>query len=217
MISAQVFADSKRPSVVWTEFYTLASGSIVNSIDLGSHPISTASAKRIVVVGHVYNAAANPNAQIQINSTTANLAVSLASGGWAAKIWTLPVATGTTCNLKITVPGTFTMQNALGVWAMYDLRSETPTGTASSSADPAPLDLFAKNKGVIIGISTSGVNAATFGWTGATADYTDTTLSITRTPTSGVHALASATGTFPLSLDYSITSANARAVAASWR
>lgn len=82
------------------------------------------------------------------------------------------VPAGTTGDIVVTAASGCTRM-AIGVWAVYNLASETPKATASSTADPAALNVNTDNPGVVIAY-VFGSQSTTVTWTGVTERFDET-------------------------------------------
>jgi hypothetical protein len=131
---------------------------------------------RIVVVGimSLRSAAGTANlTSVTIAGVSASVEVVSASGGrQICAIATASVPTGTTGDIVVTFDQTMA-RCVIAVWAAYDLNSATAVDTASSTADPASLDVDTQTAGLIFAVAyNNGGGTAT--WTGITEQF-DTT------------------------------------------
>jgi len=90
-------------------------------------------------------------------------------GSHHAEIWiaTVPADTG---DVVVTTSANFTRVH-ISVYSLYDLTSNTPNDTATSTANPSSLNCDVINKSISIGVRGDAKDAGVFTWTGLTEDY----------------------------------------------
>lgn len=164
---------STAPSVAFVA--ATASSSDLTTYTFSSHAIGTASATRYIVVGVSVRA-----------STTSALTSSVTVGGnsatkikelnnttnncCSASLHIIAVASGTTADIVVTHSRS-AIATGIGVWAVYDVSSATPTDSASTTSDSSGnLNCDTTIGDVIIGCAVSAGTPTTT-WTGATEDY----------------------------------------------
>lgn len=197
----------KIPSCVYT--YTNVINATASSFTFNSVPVSTESAKRYVVVGALTQGSIQTGCKI-------NGAAATSVSSFGPNFYILSVPTGTTATITITMSASVASIITIAVWALYDITSATPYASSTSVANPAVLDLNIPNRGVVIAESFSGVNGASFTWTGPLVDFSQTS-SINNLTRSGAHQAVTAAGT-PMTVRCAYSAAaSPRAVALSWR
>lgn len=100
----------------------------------------------------------------QVNSSGSSLITS---------VWYAAGVTGTTGNIVVTMSGA-TTRCLIGVYALYNLRSNTPVDsdtTFSISGTSLSRTINTRLDGVIIGAGSSSSSGRTYTWTGATENY----------------------------------------------
>jgi hypothetical protein len=120
----------------------------------------------------------------------------IASGRATAQLWIADVPSGTTGNVVVTLSGGSWSGCAVGLYAAYDLTTNTPHDSkqATSSTTQASLNLAYKS-GFIIAVAAQAANAATsFTWSGLNEDF-DLDMEPTNRPASGASLTTSTEGT----------------------
>jgi hypothetical protein len=156
-------------------------GEAFSTTDLSTYTFSTedigpAHASRLVVVAVKANrnaVGANSVSSMTIGGVAATKAVD--EGGadrFIVEIWYASVPTGTTGDVVVTFANAQTDCGVL-VYALYNLRSTTPTDTGSGGAGSLTIDL--PEYGQLVAIARDG----SVTWTGATEDYDSPTESRT--------------------------------------
>jgi hypothetical protein len=155
------------------------------TIDLGpEHP------SRLIVVGAAcITAQGESPTACTVDGAAATLAVTSPATGLItrAQLWSVARPTGGSVTVAFNKPGGADMDaGALGVWAVYNLLSQTPGAVASNHASPSVLDLSVPSNAVIAAVGNRGPAAITWGYLGVTGDA--------EAPTTFKAAFASASG-----------------------
>lgn len=158
-------------SSVFTD--SMVSGSDTVPYTFTNRAIGVAAPGRRIVVGvGLHNGTGAAISSLTIGGVPATQLVTVqhpSSWGMAA-IFILQVDAGTTATIVINCSAA----NRVGVsvWAVYDLLSETPTDTGTSTADPETDTLNIAAGGVALGIATVESNTGvTYSWTGLTERF----------------------------------------------
>jgi hypothetical protein len=149
----------------------------VNATDLTTYTFSTqaigtaAVGRYIVVAVFLSSVASRVVSTLTVGGNSATLIGSQVSGAFSVvSLWGVRVDTGTTADVVVTGTGAL-LHCGIGVWALYDLLSTTPTDTGSSTADPSTDTLTVLDGGIAIAVAGSGSTVATYTWTGLTERY----------------------------------------------
>ena len=195
------------PSAVYTGTGVISATATVFTFP--TWPISTAASSRYLVICVL------SQGSLQVSVTVNGVAATHLSS-FGPDFWGIAQPAGTTASIQVTMSANVANIVTIATWALYNLSSTTPYAVATSTANPAVLDLNVRNRGIILAESYSGVNGASFTWTGVTADYVQTS-SINNMPRSGAHVAALSAGT-PATVRCAYSASSfPRAVALSWR
>lgn len=133
---------------------------------------TAASSRMVVVAAHSRSSASRTLNTVTIGGVSATEAIQLQSGTNQLAIFYASVPTGATGDIVLTYSGTI-LRAAIGVWAVYDLQSTTPTDTGSSTAaSPSPnIDVSAYGVMVACSVVQDGSTTRTATWTGVSEQY----------------------------------------------
>jgi hypothetical protein len=139
------------------------------TIDLGpEHP------SRLIVVGTAcITAQGESPTACTVDGAAATLAVTSPAPGLITRsqLWYVARPTGGSVTVAFSKPGGIDMDGgSLGVWAVYNLLSQTPGGVNSNHASPSVLDLNVPAKAVVMAAGNRGGAAITWGYLGVTGD-----------------------------------------------
>jgi hypothetical protein len=148
-----------------------ASTSDTTTYTFSTQAIGPAKSTRYVVVGVVSREGADTSART-LSVTVGGVAAAQAafvsdtavSGRNVAGFYIAAVPTGTTADVVATFSGGMD-RCGIGVWALYDINSATPTDTATSVDTTQTLDVDILANGVAIGVSFANSDPD-FDWTG---------------------------------------------------
>lgn len=144
-----------------------------SSYTFTSADIGTATDRSIVVVAvHATRGSSFSVSSVTIGGVSATQVISSGST-LVTSIWYASGVTGTTGNIVVTMSGA-TTRCLVGVYALYNLRSNTPIDsdqTFAISGTGLTRTINTKVDGVIIGAGSSSSSGRTYTWTGATENY----------------------------------------------
>ena len=137
-----------------------------------SSAFGTANASRRVIIGISSAIVGSATiSSVTIGGVSATISVQATQGTRAVTgIAIASVPTGTTGSVVITFSNAM-LRCAIGVWATYDLQSNTATATTSSVANPLALSLNVLAGGVALGCLYDNNVGAGVVWTGFTERY----------------------------------------------
>jgi hypothetical protein len=154
----------------------------VNATDLTTYTFSTqaigtAAVGRFIVVSVCLSSVASRVVStLTVGGNSATLIGSQVSGAFSVvSLWGVRVDTGTTADVVVTGTGAL-LHCGIGVWALYDLLSTTPTDTGSSPdpTNPSTDTLTVLDGGIAIAITGNGSGLVTYTWTGLTENFDET-------------------------------------------
>lgn len=203
------------PSISWRT--SNSSGTDASSYTFSAQDIGTAGSNRHVILGimsldSALGVTGISSVTIGGVSATTQVAINVVGTGSFSALTIAAVPSGATGDIVVNMTTT-QARLAIGVWAAYDLVSPTAVASATSSADPAVLNLNTQIGDIVVacGFNNTGSTAS---WTGATERF-DTTVEGANY-TGADHTATSAETPRTISLDWS--SADRRsAVSAVWR
>lgn len=159
------------PSITFTD--SDGSASDLTTYTFTSKSIGTENPTRkvIVSVSSIADALGSTSiSSLTVGGISATVAVSQVSGdGGFCGLAIADVPTGTTASVVVTMAN-LQSRMGIGVWAAYDLTSSTPTDTATSTADPASLNLDLVAGDIAVAAVFNNTNG-TATWTGATERF----------------------------------------------
>jgi len=134
-----------------------------------SQAVGTAGSNRDVAVCVTLRGNSTSPTSVTVGGTNLSQAVSSIASSDVAEIWIGAIPTGTTADVVVTFSASQS-RCAVNTYAIYDLVSTTPSDTATSSADPASLNMdIPSGNSIALGCAyTNTTSDAT--WTGLTED-----------------------------------------------
>lgn len=138
-----------------------------------SQSIGTAAVGRYVVVGVALGFTGSPTISGVTIAGVAATAIGTAAvtGNTLVQLWGAQVDTGTSGSIVVTTSGGSPLDCGIGVWSIYDLLSQTPTDTGTSTASPSTDTLTTVEGGVALAITLNAGTLATYTWTGLTENF----------------------------------------------
>ena len=195
----------------------LVSTSDLTTYTFTAAAIGTAAGGRYVVVGvSIAFSTTRSISSVTVAGATATLiGTALTSANLVMALYGVQVDSGTTGDIVVTASGA-SLDCGIGVWALYDLTSQTPVDTGTSTANPSTDSLTTLDNGVAIAFADSANTLATYTWSGLTENFDGTVeatlahsysgasaniavgsnLSISATRTAGVTQTAMVTASF---------------------
>lgn len=142
------------------------------SYTFSSSDIGTATGRSIVVVAvHSWRSTSFSVSSVTIGGVSAT---NVGSAGTQPRteLWYAEGVSGTTGDIVVTMSAT-TERCLVGVYALYNLRSNTPNFSGTSSGLSSGLNRTVNTtvNGVIVGAASANASGRTYTWTGATENY----------------------------------------------
>lgn len=158
-----VAAGGVRPTLLYASGARPASAT---TQDYDDAPVGEASTTRYVVVGVIWTNGADDNLTITVNGNTPTQIATYDTGSGARfmRWFGIAVPTGTTVDVSTTASNTGT--RLIGVFALDNLSSNTPTDTVFDNINPLDLDIDIDGYGLAIGLAVTSTGDST--WTGLT-------------------------------------------------
>lgn len=171
MMRLQVIGGLAKPSVVYTHSQANAA-TITNwnltGIDIGAEPAGASD--RLVVVTPMAFSGFNRTVSVTVGGVGATQAAFTAGGGDHAGVYGAVVNSGTTADISISWSGSVNGQ-AIGVWAVYNLRSATATAGDADNNIAAESGMSAAVEANGVAIACAYGTSAISGWSTLSEDF----------------------------------------------
>lgn len=172
---APIIAGGAPPATITFAGSTAVANSGASPRTFTDHAIGPAGNRWVVVGagqrvnGSISGVTITGNAMTEVVANLHGSTTSTSSSG----LWIYYYPTGTTATIVVSVTGTPVAGAGIGVWALYDLLSDTPTDTQTPDGTPNTASLTVAAGGVCVGIvqNLGSSGTRTNSWSGMSERY----------------------------------------------